>query len=304
LLQGELDFLSQTIIGGMGIPKEFVFGGLNWTGSSVSLRTLENEFFHHRSQLLELVFWIKDKARVYLAMPDIDSIRFLDFKMADDVQRLTLVGGLEAAGKISTSTYLTELGYDFETEQKKRMKEADLLSKVNDRLQMQAAVSQSKVNEVQARAQMKLNELMGQTTGVDPATGLPLGQPPGAPEAGAGAQAGAGGQPDNVINFPGAEQQPGGGPTGANQPDLEKAVDGWAKKLIGGDPQAAKVFLGQLQQTAPQLAQMVQQRMGEMQQGSQGPNNPALQAPASAKGGKTNMKPLPEKAMPRRPGAV
>src|SRR5690606_35126205 len=44
MLTPELNYLTQTIVGGMGIPQEFIFGGLNYTGSSISLRTLENDF--------------------------------------------------------------------------------------------------------------------------------------------------------------------------------------------------------------------------------------------------------------------
>ena len=44
LLTPELNYLTQTIVGGMGIPQEFLFGGLNFTGSSISLRTLRNNF--------------------------------------------------------------------------------------------------------------------------------------------------------------------------------------------------------------------------------------------------------------------
>ncbi len=64
MLTPELNYLTQTIVGGMGIPQEFLFGGLNFTGSSISLRTLENDFIQNRSQLIDLVFWIKDKARI------------------------------------------------------------------------------------------------------------------------------------------------------------------------------------------------------------------------------------------------
>jgi hypothetical protein len=54
-LTQEIRAWSEQIIVGMGIPIEFVFGGLSYSGSSVSLRALENEFINIREAILATV---------------------------------------------------------------------------------------------------------------------------------------------------------------------------------------------------------------------------------------------------------
>ena len=48
LLGPELDQGNKDVIGGMGVPLEFMIGGMSWTGSSITLRMLENLFFSYR----------------------------------------------------------------------------------------------------------------------------------------------------------------------------------------------------------------------------------------------------------------
>lgn len=319
MLQGELDFMSKSIIGGMGIPQEFVYGGLTWSGSSVSLRTLENEFMHHRSQLLELCYWIKDRVRVYLSLPNVNSMRFLDFKMADDVQRLSQIIGLEAAGKVSTSTLLTELGYDFETEQAKRLSESNALQKVNEFMSMSAAITQGKNQEIQARQSVKLNKLMADLNvqsgnSPDGSTAVQQDQNQAQPGAmqlqqQAGQQQGGGEQPGgNVIAFPG--DQAGSKNNSTKKPELERTIDGIAKKLLNGDPQEGQKYLDQLAVQAPKMAELVRAKMNEMQmsyQSATGQKPPSgYKKPNSGSDSinKVDMSELPSNRMPRRGGAV
>jgi hypothetical protein len=142
----------------MGIPQEFIFGGLNFTGSSVSLRTLENDFIQNRSQLLDLVEWVKDKVKSWLSCPDVTSLRFADFRMADDIQRNQQLIGLNAAGKISDQTLLTELGYKFDDEVKKRLGEVHIQNYMQDLLIKGQARSQGEAQMITANFQQKLTE--------------------------------------------------------------------------------------------------------------------------------------------------
>jgi hypothetical protein len=159
LLGPEMQYITQTVVGGMGIPQEFLFGGLNWTGSSVSLRTLENDFIQNRSDLLDLVNWIKEKIRIWLTLPDVSSIRFADFRMADDIQRNQQLIGLNAQGKVSDQTMLTELGYDFEGEIKKLLEEVHIKNYMNDLLTKGQARSQGEAQLISMNFQSKMNEL-------------------------------------------------------------------------------------------------------------------------------------------------
>jgi hypothetical protein len=159
MLTPELNYLTQTIVGGMGIPQEFLFGGLNFTGSSISLRTLENDFIQNRSQLLDVVHWVKDKLRIWLNLPDIKDIEFSDFRMADDVQRNQQLIGLNAQMKVSDQTMLTELGYDWEQEQQKMIEEAQFQNFLNDIRAKAGAKTQGEAGIIQYNYQQKIQEL-------------------------------------------------------------------------------------------------------------------------------------------------
>lgn len=162
LLGPELQYITQTVVGGMGIPNEFLFGGLSWTGSSVSLRTLENDFIQARCDLLDLVVWIKDKLRIWFSLPDIKSMKFADFRMADDIQRNQQLIGLNAAGKVSDKTMLTELGYDFEQEVKNRIEEVFIQNYINDFITKGQARSQGEAGIISFNFQQKLQQLASQ----------------------------------------------------------------------------------------------------------------------------------------------
>lgn len=171
LIGPEIEVTNREITGGMGVPVEFVFGGLSWSGSSVSLRTLENHFLLYRRLLLQFVNWSKTRIRLYLNLPDID-IRFTEFKMADDVQRKQLVIQLNAANKISDHTMLTELGFDYDEEQKTIERETESRNKISV-LQMKSQTeSQGEAQLIQAkyqaRAQRAFQESQGQQPGVQP----------------------------------------------------------------------------------------------------------------------------------------
>jgi len=171
LLGPEIEVTNKEITGGMGVPIEFVFGGLSWSGSSVSLRTLENHFLLYRRLLLRFVNWAKNRIRLYLGLPDVD-IGFTEFKMADDIQRKQIVIQLNAANKISDHTMLTELGFDYDDEQDMIEKEAEdrnriqaITMKAQTEAQGEAQIIQAKY---QARAQEAMQEAMGAMSGGQP----------------------------------------------------------------------------------------------------------------------------------------
>jgi hypothetical protein len=132
---------------------------LNLTGSSVSLRTLENDFIQNRSQLLDLTLWVKDKVRIWLSCPDLTDVRFADFRMADDIQRNQQLIGLNAQGKLSDQTMLTELGYNFEEEVKKRLEEIHIQNYMQELLIKGQARGQGEAQIIASNFQQKMQEM-------------------------------------------------------------------------------------------------------------------------------------------------
>jgi hypothetical protein len=316
LLTPELNMLAQQIVGGMGIPIEFLMGGLTWSGSSVSLRTLENDFIQNRTQLLDLTIWIKDKLRYWLSLPNIKDVRFADFRMADDIQRNQQLIGLNAQMKVSDQTLLTELGYDYDQEIKKMIEEVHIQNYLNDiRGKSQAKTQgetmiiqqqyQDKIQKLiadgQAAAQERINQMGGGGEQVPPdAEQLDPGQMQ--PEQGDQKQA------PNKTSVPVHQEQQQQQPQGN---EMDKQVETWASKLLKMQPHEAQSSLMELKARFPDIGVAVEKAYNIKKIEPTAPVTSGADAnatPAASGGGTAgtpNMNPLPEgKGIPRRQGAV
>ena len=92
---------------GMGVPREFLEGGLSYAGTNVSMRMLENAFIGYISRQRQFANWVMQRIANYMEWPEA-SIRFKPFKMADDIQRKAYLLQLNQAQKISDTTLLAD----------------------------------------------------------------------------------------------------------------------------------------------------------------------------------------------------
>ena len=335
MLAPELNYLNQTIVGGMGIPQEFLFGGLNWTGSSVSLRTLENDFIQNRTDMIDLVIWMKDKIRAWFDVPNCDDLRFSDFRMADDVQKNQQLIGLNAQFKVSDQTMLTELGYDWDQEQKRMIEEVYFQNYLNDLRSKGAAKSQgeaslisfnyqNKVQDMAEKAQAAAQKRVRDFTYGTPNKineQLPQNQFGGQEEQSAEAQntmAAPGTMPPMGAEEEGTEQAMEGGerateqaeemrdPTGQGAEtvdgtnDVDSRVERMASQLTQMDPNQAQMAIQEISGKYPELGQAINKRYNVLRSQQM---TEEQGVPGGEQGG-VNMDPLPEQAMPRRQGAV
>jgi hypothetical protein len=325
MLTPELNYLNQKIVGGMGIPQEFLFGGLNWTGSSITLRSLQNDFQHNQTQLLELTKWIKNKIRIFLRLPDVKRLRFMDFKMADDIQRVQQLISLNAQRKVSDETLLTELGLDYEKEVKKIISELNIQNEMQD-IMAKAQAKTSGETQITAWNYQQAAKDQANQGGGEFVPGDPNAQGPYANEQ----SALAGGQGQVAPPAQGAEAAQGqseyqdqtGMPVQGAQPttdsggnpqymDVEKMADRYAGQLAQMQPGERTRMLTQMRQQMPEFATMVEKKMNELlAQGAGmqgGGGNPTPGAGASgqspSQSGGTDMSAMPEKGAPRRGGS-
>jgi hypothetical protein len=309
LLGPEIEVTNKEITGGMGVPIEFVFGGLSWSGSSVSLRTLENHFLLYRRLLLRFVNWVKNRLRLYLNLPDV-AIGFTEFKMADDIQRKQMVIQLNAANKISDHTLLTELGFDYDEEQKAIQRETEdrnriqaLMMKAQTQAQGEAQIEQAKY---QVRSQQAYNEA-AEAAGIQPAAAQDPNAPP-APPGVAAATASTAGAPGGAQDLAadaqmaqqaaqqtGAQQEanvPGQAGTQAGAPsmplDASRVAKDWANALAKLGPMQQQQALAELRAKMPNMASLVMRFLSSM-----GPGQTAGQAQRA-------MRPLPQMKPPQR----
>lgn len=116
LLTQEMEFLEEVVINSLGIPVEFIKGGASWSGSSVSLRMIENLFVPYRLAMEEFMneFLFK-RMHALLDIPKV-KLKFQKLKMADDAQAKQLMLQLSQANKISDSRLLDEFGFNWNEE--------------------------------------------------------------------------------------------------------------------------------------------------------------------------------------------
>ena len=124
MVDAEVQRVEDNIIAAMGFPKEFVYGGMSFTGSSVTLRMLENQLESAVFQIDNLLQWITDKAFTYMSWDRLDA-RLGSFKMVDDVQQKQLTMSLWEGGVVSKTTLAEAHGIDLD-EERDRIKQEQL----------------------------------------------------------------------------------------------------------------------------------------------------------------------------------
>ena len=139
MLHPEMTQLLDQILAGMGVPHEFVYGGLSYSGASISLRMLENKFLWYRTEVHNLMDRITAILQSNLGFPKA-TVRLLDFKMADDVAQKNFILSMVEGTLISKQTALEQLfpQMDYRKEQERineeTLKAASLTAKSEQRL--------------------------------------------------------------------------------------------------------------------------------------------------------------------------
>jgi len=327
ILHQELRVWSEQVVAGMNVPLEFIFGGLQYTGSNVSMRMLENQFIGYRIDQLRMVRdFIMGRVCEFLGWPTV-GIRFRRFRMADDLQRLMIYFQANQAMKISDTTFLRELGEELAVEEKRKKDELAKQIQSNRDLMVAQAAAQGESNLVMIRYEIQSQKLQS-AMGMPPAPAGQLPAPGGEGQPGMeGAQPGmaGGGQPGAEGGQPGMEQGPAGGPMQGEEiapgvPDNATVYPENAQQSFESQVQSpmAAGRLGGMdiravaQRVAAAMRQLEQESPHEMQQSMQRlkMSSPELyrlvvQLLAEGDGGRRStlnpmQQPLPEQKPPRR----
>lgn len=286
MLTQEIRQLQESIISGMTVPQEFVFGGLSWSGSSISLRMLENHFLVYRQSLLGFLDFLSTKVSSFLDTQKV-RIRMQEFKMADDIQRKQLFQTLNQMRKISDSTMLKEIaGMDASAEAKQIT--ADLIHRYEtDRLfARQDGLSQSKVQglmiEEQAEAQRKAMRIQQRGDHESP---------PGDSSGKWSDLAHMMIREEEQQNAEDDVQQQQGGANVAMDPQATAAH--YAEQLLEYPPEVQSQILERMRSEMPEVAQMVEAQLQSLNTSPPGENTG--QQPLQQ-----DMEPLPEQRPPQR----
>ena len=162
MLSQEMRMVEETIIAGMGVPVEFVKGGVSFGGTALSMHILKNQFEGYRRFVLEVLqsFFIPEIAH-YMGWPTVN-IRLKRFHMSDDLQRASLSFQLNQAAKISDKTMLEELNYNVEEETEIIRRESAAQLQNMGFQQAQQAHMQGEAQRIQQRYMVAAqNEMQG-----------------------------------------------------------------------------------------------------------------------------------------------
>jgi hypothetical protein len=327
MLHQEMRAWSEQIVAGMHVPIEFVFGGLQYSGSNVSMRMLENQFIGYQQASYNLINeFVLGRIADYMGWPR-PQVRFKRFKMADDLQRSALVFQLNQAMKVSDTTLLDDLDYDSTTEEKLKAAEMNHQLSNTRRMQLASANLQGEMQVVAAKYQAQVARLMqqmgldpsqvlgqqggGGQGGIDgaqaaqmatqmPAGGAPMGSENQQPDQGAQA---APGMPDGATAYPeNGQGSPQTGVPDEMQSPLQMGQQQGGYNLIylakraanyleGLDEPGRQAQLMQMRGANPNLYMLVMQFLSDSKGSQTDPLNP-LQSP------------LPDQRPPRRPNAI
>jgi hypothetical protein len=314
LLTQEIQTWSDQMVVGMGVPREFIFGGLSYAGTNVSMRMLENAFIGYITYQKALVHFIMRRVSSFMKWP-MATVRPKPFKMADDLQRKAYLFQLNAAQKISDSTLLADADLNIDDENAAMLRETDNRIEAMKKQQVAMATVQGEASLVMAKYQAKAQQVMMEASAAPAAPGEA-----GGPEAALGqagtAQAGQQLPPSMQVKGPNGEaiqapeqrlgmgsqlnagqamttpQERYGGQPGT--PQVQNfAIQGMAQnqaQLIAGMPrQMQGMALQNLRTQSPEFGDMVAQVLAQM--GVQVAQQP---------GAMLDTRPLPDQRAPRR----
>jgi len=125
MVTGEITEAENSIIAAMGIPREFIYGGLTATGGGITLRMLENQLLNHTIALIDEAQWISDQCGKFMGWAPI-RLDLEDFKLVDDVQqKMTLLQANATTGGVlfSNTSLANMFGRDLKEERELRLQE-------------------------------------------------------------------------------------------------------------------------------------------------------------------------------------
>lgn len=133
MVHQELRQVQDDAITSLGVIPELIRGGASWSGSSVSLRVVENGFINYRTDMQGMMDWTINHIAAYFQKSKMN-IKFSDFKMADDLQQKQLlfnaVNGSPATSLISRTTAIKELGFDPQVEYDNKLLELNQVAEI------------------------------------------------------------------------------------------------------------------------------------------------------------------------------
>jgi hypothetical protein len=107
LTLGEIQEAEKSIVATLGIPMEFLYGGLTGRGMEATLRMIENQLSTHIADLIDLMQWMDDKCSEFLGWEKV-TLGLTPFRMVDDFEKQQLMYNVWQTGKQTGSQVLSD----------------------------------------------------------------------------------------------------------------------------------------------------------------------------------------------------
>jgi hypothetical protein len=334
LLTGEIQQWSQQIMVGMGVPQEFLLGGMSYAGTNVSMRMLENAFLGYILRHKQLLRFVIKNVAAFMGWPEVKT-RFKPFKMADDLQRKALMFQMNQAQKVSDTTMLADSDLDAYEENQLMIKEVEGRMEAMKKVQLATAQIQGEAQLVMTKYQVKSQQAMMQAQAAPAAPGEAGGpdQVDGGTPGGQAAEGGASQLPPEMQVQPPQVQGPDGMPIQAQTPpppsgflpqvssqlgmgqkmpqdangqptgmniDMPSMAMAQAQQISMMPPMAQKAAVDNLRGQSPEFADLVLQMLTSLQ-GQQGQQ--AISNSGTPQAGQVDARPQPVQKPARRSSA-
>lgn len=163
LTNAEIQAAEDNILAILGIPREFVYGGMSYgPGSGAVLRQIENQLVAHISQTSGLLQWLTDKICAYLGMGDVTA-RLGKFTIQDDAMNKQAAMQLFERQELSAESFTKLFGYNRKEEQDRIMEEQ--LDRTRREMELQKKMEDLQ-NDIAMQAQMEAQQGTGATYNV------------------------------------------------------------------------------------------------------------------------------------------
>jgi hypothetical protein len=139
LTLGEVKDAEDNIIAAMGIPREFLYGGLSFTGSAITLRMLENQLETYTSHLNEQLSWIISQVATILGWKAAEA-HYTSFKLIDDAQQKQSLLNLNAMKPLVSDGTILDL-HDIDINKERAKRQQELLDETRFQMETQQKVA-------------------------------------------------------------------------------------------------------------------------------------------------------------------
>jgi len=154
-LSGEIDAFTTMIIQSLGIPPEFIKGGLSWGGSGPSLRMLQNQLLELSTSLETVAEFVVKKIRAYSNKKAI-RVKLIPLKLIDDSNDKANMLNLFQSGKVSSHTALDFFNISYRDEQKRLLEEQkDEFRRNQEMQQWQQEIATSLADKIRQESMME-----------------------------------------------------------------------------------------------------------------------------------------------------